>query len=342
MTSLGTAFLILAGLMATSGPKVKPKPCLAESAKDYFPGLGGCDAFTAAKVFCEAQCRGDGHAHTLCLNAETGQKACGTDLQPPLTGGTRIRVALVATKGWVGKYTLAVESVKSADSLFEPDGTALADEAPPYKVVTSTNHTVSSDPSESAVRVHLVSDGQEGKPVDVQLIYAIDHGLHFVELGVLIAVIPNGSRTLLTTPVPGSTGDFQVSFQQDLSIRPAFALNIFPFGRRNGSFSPFQLPVTCTRFWADFIGIQVAADFDFTRPFSRFFLGLVTEWISGASLNFGVAFVQGDFLPPGYQQGTFLGPNEVITPRVLFMVRPYLGITLTTALIDAIRDFKAR
>lgn len=308
-------------------------PCDLSAGSKLFDGIDNCPELEAAKLFCGRDCQS---TNTYCFDIETGKLACGTALPQSLTGGATVVAKLVGREGWTEPYTFTVENVQSGDSLLNPSSVNKAAATGPilFKTYVASQRTVSTELSSKGVSIAIATKG-----VDTRYEIPLDHGLHFVELGVLFALVPQGSQTLLSTSVPGSGGDTQITSQSDWSIRPALAVTVFPFGRRNGVLSPFHRIQTARRVLADLLGIQVATDFDLTRPFTRTYLGVATEWVSGFELNAGVALVQGQFLPAGYREGTLVN-GEVPTARTLFMGRFYFGVTLSTSLIDAVRAIK--
>jgi hypothetical protein len=135
------------------------------------------------------------------------------------------------------------------------------------------------------------------------------------------------------TTVPGTGGEKRPTVNSDTAVTPALALNVFPWGRRNGCVS-----VGCgDEFRAgDLFGFQFAVDLDLKHAFDRFYGGLVLEPVSGFSLSLGVAAVKGEFVPQNYAAGMVVPSGETFTPDTKYTPRPYFGLTLTNEVLTTI------
>jgi hypothetical protein len=166
----------------------------------------------------------------------------------------------------------------------------------------------------------------------------IDHGRYFLQFGLGVPFVINGDRKVTTAPFPGTGERFSV-IQQDVYVNAALMLNFFPFGgRRNGQVW------FCTNGcrWGDALGFQFGTELDTRNPFEQWYLGAVFEPITGMSVNGGLALVKGQFLSNKAEEGSVItgtGDPETITE---FMPRPYVGLTLTTDILQTLSEARTR
>ncbi len=168
-------------------------------------------------------------------------------------------------------------------------------------------------------------------PVSRDYVITVDHGMYYLEIGLLVPFVINGTRTVTQSPVPGTGGEKRLRLTEDSVVTPALALNIFPLGRRNGRVTAFD---PC-RAW-DLFGAQFAVDLNLKEPFERVYGGFVFEPIAGLSLSGGLAMVKGDVIPQEYAEGMLVPKDETLTPDRRYFPRPYFGLTLTNEIVTAI------
>ncbi|EYF01940.1 Hypothetical protein CAP_7558 [Chondromyces apiculatus DSM 436] len=165
---------------------------------------------------------------------------------------------------------------------------------------------------------------------------AIDHGKYYYEVGLLVPFIVNGARTVTLTPLSATGGERRISVVEDSVVRPALALSLFPWGRRQARVSAWG-PFRC----GDLFGVQLGVDLDLGDPFNRIYVGGVLEPVAGLSVNLGLAMVKGQFVPSGYAAGTVLSVEDTFTPDTRYMPRLYLGATVTTDVLTTIKGAAA-
>jgi hypothetical protein len=208
------------------------------------------------------------------------------------------------------------------------------------------------------------------------LTFAVGPGGYHIEAGILFPVVFRGNRKV-ETPYYANTSDSTLEVVQSTQAVPvALAFHYFPFGMDGGTdVTVFQTescsdpdrdaknvsddkpkkndfeiwPKPQTRIdvpcWAKDIGRWVFKPLAFeagttlvVNPFQQFFVGGGWGPIKGTTFSVGASFVQGQFLPPTYQQGMLMSTNPK-TPFVAdtrYMVRPYIGLTLSPDILGTL------
>lgn len=294
------------------------------------------------QTFCDASCVSPG---AFCIDVSNGQPFCDDKdvkgsyaLPRKLREGQVWIVRVVGREGATDKFDLTVGEIKSPDSLFRDGGPQsrggdAGTPPPPLKVLKEITYTVPSSADVTSVQVVFTSKDHAGasKPYEV----AVDHGKYYLDIGLLVPMVPWGKREIVQTTVPGSGGEKRLSLREDYQVSAAVALNIYPLGRRRGLWSAFQQPSWCATL-SDLFGLQVGFDIDFKNAFQRIYAGVVVTPIAGLSGSFGVALLQGEFFPPGYGEGTIVPKGETFEANKIYMARPYIGITLSTDILTAL------
>jgi hypothetical protein len=176
-------------------------------------------------------------------------------------------------------------------------------------------------------------DGGSRPSKDALVYIDINHGKYYYDVGVLTAFVPLGQRTISTPQRPGIPGDYMIALNESGTTLTGVALNLYPFGRRRQSYSPFEGKFELKSALGEMFGIQVAFDPNLKDPVSTLFGGVLVEPVTGLSLNFGAVLLQGDFLQSGYALGMSPTSNRSDFVVQKAMVRAYFGFTLGFELI---------
>ncbi len=179
-------------------------------------------------------------------------------------------------------------------------------------------------------------------------------GYHF-SAGVLLPVVFRGTRIIQAVRVPNTSQSTLVFTESTQSLPVYMEFEYFPWGIQGGPAlaSSFTSPnpyscgskarwwenaVVCPAAWVyqriiQTVGVEAATTIG-TNPFQEYFVGGSIEPVRGASINFGAAFVQGQFFPPTYTPGALApstGPGFV--PYTQYMIRPYVGLTISPEIL---------
>ncbi|WP_437302629.1 hypothetical protein [Sorangium sp. So ce388] len=290
---------------------------------------------------CAKQCLSPG---AFCIDAQSGEPFCeglsGATYDPPdsLRPGARIAVRVIGKEAEdAGKVKLALNFATSPEFLFNQaaDQEALRRGLGALTVVEQQIVQVPDDSTIAFLRIVFArTDGQLRDPVEYQIL--VDHGQYYLEAGVLLPIVVDGSRRVVTTPIPSTGGERMYSIAENWSVNPSIVLNVFPGGRRRGFVSSYQGCFWCAGFWGDFLGLQAGVDLDLGKPFDRIFMGVVLQPVAGLSINSGLALVEQEFLPPGYAVGMPVTSGETLTPQPRYMPRFYFGATLTLDIVNTV------
>ncbi|MEP7120174.1 MAG: hypothetical protein ABJE95_04650 [Byssovorax sp.] len=332
-----------AALHATP-PEVAAANTAVEEAKgaltDATTSVANVAAYVAAvRKVCADSCDGAG---ILCLDVQTGRLFCPGALPPTsLHEGDKLVVRAIDDKNAKPQidFALSATSVRSTEHLFggqlpPPAGTKEADGpvepvAVEYFVRREVEAVASDDTGVADINVALSNALNRSRSYRVP----INHGKYYLEVGVLLPLVVDGSRKVTTNPLPWS-GERSIVVKEDWHVTPAIVLNVFPFGRRRGHVSAFH-DFGCDTF-GDLLGFQAGIDLDLSKPFDQFYFGLALEPITGISLNLGTALLQGEFVPENLSTKMILPANATLTPDVKLMPRFYLGVTLTYDVLTTI------
>src|SRR5207247_4243072 len=86
--------------------------------------------------------------------------------------------------------------------------------------------------------------------------------------------------------------------------------------------------------FANWLGVQVGTAFD--HPARDWYFGLLVEPVSGLALGLGASLLKGEFLGPGIAEGMLLPSRDAWVMHSEYMVRPYLGIAITTDIVQTL------
>ncbi len=327
-------------IAAAPGP---PKPALDPPKKEDAPEETPVESGSASpdkKTFCLEKCQSPS---SFCIDVETGRPFCdgvevtdkSFDEPDRLREGQTWTIRVVGVPGGGAEIELKIGEIKTTDRLTrdglkkEKAGIATV---PGPEVLKEIAYTVPSTPDVAAVEVLFSRKGE--KTVSERYEVPVAHGKYYVDIGVLIPIVPDGRREIVQTLIPGTGGERRLSVREDWQVEAAVALNVFPCGRRRALWSAFQQISGDTV--CDLFGLQVGVDLDFKNAFQRIYAGVTLEPVAGLGAGFGVAIVRGQFLPPGYADGMVIPRGETFTPQTEYMVRPYIGITLSTDILTSL------
>jgi hypothetical protein len=153
----------------------------------------------------------------------------------------------------------------------------------------------------------------------------VDAGRSYVTLGVLVPFVYEGSRTAELTPAPG-TNDLRLGIERDWHVTGAAMVTVFPLGRQKGQMTSFRncRSASCIENW---LGAQFGTGLD--KALRDWYVGAVFAPISGVAVGAGASLLKGDFLAPGRAEGMFMPSLDPSAVNSQYMVRPYLGVSLT-------------
>lgn len=339
----------IAALEAVSDAKEYPEACsregrAAQLAEAFKSHVGAWSA--ELEGICKKSCVSPG---AFCIEAATGMPLCNNtagnqtyNLPSKLAPGDKLAVQVWGIDGVDTEGTASLSSTEriSRDSVLAPSGagklgatTALtAMELRFVKLVEKEIAVSTSANVQSVVIAYRWTPKGASAPTsshDYEI--TVDHGRYYLELGILVPFVINGTRTVTQSPVPGTGGEKRIRLNEDSAVTPALALNVFPGGRRNGRVTAFE-PY---RAW-DLFGVQLGVDLNLKQPFERVYLGLVLEPIAGISLDAGLAMVKGDVIPQEYAEGMLVPSGDAFTPDRRYFPRPYFGLTLTNEILTAL------
>lgn len=292
------------------------------------------------KTFCLEKCQSPS---SFCIDVDSGRPFCdgvevtdkSFDEPRSLREGQTWTVRVVGLPGSGAEIELKIGEIKTTDRLTREGSKkerAGIVTVPGPEVLKEIAYTVPSTLDVAAVEVLFSRKGE--KAVSERYEVPVAHGKYYVDIGVLIPIVPDGRREIVQTLIPGTGGERRLSVREDWQVEAAVALNVFPCGRRRALWSAFQQISGDTL--CDLFGLQVGVDLDFKNAFQRIYAGVTLEPVAGLGAGFGVAIVRGQFLPPGYADGMVIPRGETFTPQTEYMVRPYIGITLSTDILTSL------
>jgi hypothetical protein len=301
------------------------------------------------KKICNAHCSAPDF---FCIEATTGSPFCRNtagiqtyDLPRKINGGDKITGQVWGPSGVGAEGTADLSSAErvSRNSPFAAGLSAgkaggplgpNANNLPSFVKLVEKSITVSTNANVQSVTIAYTWTPNAASPllpVQRDYVITVDQGKYFLEIGLLLPLVINGTRTVTPSLVPGTGGDRRIRITEDSVVTPALALNFFPAGRRNGRVTAFE---PCRA--GDLLGMQIAVDINLKEPFERIYGGFVFEPITGFSLDAGLAMVKGDVIPPEYAEAMLVPKGETFTPDRRYFPRPYFGLTLTNEIVTAI------
>lgn len=253
--------------------------------------------------------------------------------QPPAVvhPGDTVTIVVI-TNNPVDKQAIVVTFAEqnSQDRLFSappPAAALLRAGTPPrepvdYFALTFPSSPVADDSTELTIRfVHAPEAAK-------QRIVRVDLGYSYYSVALLVAATFKGDRRVLR----------DLDTISDHAVDPGLALNIFPFGRQRGVIGYLRKCriVSTGRCVANMLGFQLATDLDLTSPTDKLYAGLVLEPVAGLAFVGGVSLRKVAVVPaagelPAVEPMAGAAPSDS-----RYVVRGYLGITITLDLLDTI------
>lgn len=161
-----------------------------------------------------------------------------------------------------------------------------------------------------------------------QRVVRVDLGYSYYSVALLVAATFKGDRRVLR----------DLDTISDHAVDPGLALNIFPFGRQRGVIGSLRKCgiVSKRRCVANMLGLQLATDLDLTSPTDKMYAGFVLEPVAGLAFAGGVSLRKVAVVPaagalPAVEPMAGAAPSDS-----RYVVRGYLGITITLDLLDTI------
>jgi len=166
--------------------------------------------------------------------------------------------------------------------------------------------------------------------------FLIDTGRYYLDVGVLVPMVSKGTRTFYERRDLG-TGERRLALEEDTKVSAAIVLEVFPFGGRARDrlwFTEGPRPL------ASLVGFQFGTSI--AHPTDEYYLGGVLEPISGLSVDFGCAWMRQSFLPSGTSTSLYIPAGETITPRQLLQPHPYIGLTMSLGIVNALASARSQ
>lgn len=242
--------------------------------------------------------------------------------------------------------TVTFAARKSLEQLFAVTPSTDKVAPTPYVVLPFVSDPVPDDTTDFAITFQRkATDASPG--ADKQYTIPVELGYSYFSVALLVAATFKGDRHVL--------GDLTTT--ADHAVDPGLALNFFPFGRERGVIgylrrcfdgdvstdanrkAETRRPHRCLR---NMVGLQIATDLDLTNPTDKLYAGLVFEPIAGLAVAGGVSLRKVAVVPAaGALPATEpAGGGSIADTR--YVVRGYVGITMTLDLLNAISSEGAK
>lgn len=193
----------------------------------------------------------------------------------------------------------------------------------------STRIDAPADPQVGRIGLRVTRDG--ATVFDASL--GVDHGDYFFDVGVLIPIAWNASRTLVRHRV--EVDDMPrdaLELVTDHDITPAIVISAYPAGRSVGRVGTLVDGGDDDTIWSAF-GVQAGLDLLLDEPLDRIYLGGVFEPVSGFGISFGCAFIRREGRPAGLAEDATVDPADTVTPTRTYAPSVYFGVSLSTELV---------
>lgn len=193
----------------------------------------------------------------------------------------------------------------------------------------STRIDVPTDPQIGRIGLRVTRDGATEFDASLE----VDHGDYFFDVGVLIPIAWDASRTLVRhrVEVDDEPRDaFELVTDHD--ITPAIVISAYPAGRSVGRVGTLVDGSDDDTIWSAF-GVQAGLDLLLDEPFDRIYLGGVFEPVSGFGISFGCAFIRREGRPAGLPDDATVDPADTVTPTKSYAPSVYFGVSLSTELV---------
>lgn len=253
--------------------------------------------------------------------------------------GTEYTVKLIGVKACQSYTLLGVSKHTSSDQLFKsPTQSGEAGLVEPSEasfeldVLDQSTIKVSRNDRKVFLRVLLKAPDGSRKvvnetEVDVHL------ARYYLDVALLVPVVFDGKRTFELHPAEGDNQG-TVALEEDYLVRAGVALNVYPFGRREGeiAYHPDSL-----RNVFEPLGLQFGIDADPTKIGTTFFTGAVLELVAGVGISGGVALVSLDRLGNGVKKGDVISQDQELKTKNALKVRPYFGVYISSEVLNTIQ-----
>ncbi|MEZ4437157.1 MAG: hypothetical protein R3F65_32585 [bacterium] len=190
----------------------------------------------------------------------------------------------------------------------------------------STTFSVPDDPRIGRLGLRVTRDGVRLFAESIE----VDHGEYFFDIGVLVPIAWDASRTLVRRriEVDGAPRD-TLELVTDHDITPAIVITAYPAGRPVGRVSTVGDGAGVARAF----GLQAGLDLLLDEPLDRIYLGAVFEPVAGFGLSLGCAFIRRDGRPAGLDADATVDPADAVTPSRTYAPSFYFGVSLSTELV---------
>ncbi len=167
-------------------------------------------------------------------------------------------------------------------------------------------------------------DWQDFEPQPPQLksslAFNVDHGKFYYDVGMLLAVVPKGKRSI------SNSSDGRLATSEQTAQRTLVHLSVWPWGHRRGVMGPLAGRAEWQRRLLDALHISVGLKGALDLADQEILLGLGLETVTGFSLEAGYAIMKGDSFLPGYGNGG-RSPADLSTARESrYMGQLYFGL----------------
>ncbi len=312
---------------------------------------------------------------TVCLD-DKGQ-LIGEDVVPArIEAGYKVTVTVIGAKKALDnrKLTIQLEDVERASRLLSDDLTpkegdkqsqtltcpATTDDTLPT-TLSSEVFTVTKNTAvyQSAVKFENKPEKEDDKAPTYQHAHRfwVDHGMQWVDGGLLVAFTLDGKQRVTARAIPGSQ-ERTLGLKKKTLISPVAALTVYPFGKRRGRFGAVDLdrcrklatPSTRSgcrrrnyrRFFGELVGLQAGIDADITNLLDQFYFGGVVEIVNGLGFSVGAAVVEVEQIRKNLVLGQLVTSDADLKPAHNHKIRLYMGVSVSIGIIKAIQSLQAR
>jgi hypothetical protein len=191
----------------------------------------------------------------------------------------------------------------------------------------------------TAERIDFIAPGSQGRIVLSSLTLRSSGGYYFVAYGSGV-IVPFGGAPKIETLVPPSGSGLRYETKYDARVAPAFVLQLYPFGHRAQSLSPFVGPAVkplagVGRALRDLLSLQLGANLDPTKLLDRILVGVGVEFVTGVVVSYGVSFDRAERYTNGYSNGALASDARESAVEEYLHVSSYLGFALNQRVFEA-------
>lgn len=279
------------------------------------------------EAICKSECGG---GDKVCFDVSNMALACPAT-PDDVAAGDSLEVLVFGVKSCNSDaITVSSATKKNLDSLFDgakKEESGLAD-AKLVELKKRSSITVSSD--ESVIGLAVTVAYGEAKKVTHKM--SVSHGKYYLSTALLL---PLSANTRYEAVSGASDGEPILRQRDDLHFVPSVALNIFLFGGKEKGL-PFFVSPSFNRSFANLVALQVGAGLDFSDPKPPLYGGLLFEPIQGVGISTGVSLKYMDVLNEDAEVGMLVRDKSDLPVDENYTARPYIGLTLSNRVVDAI------